>query len=187
MKEGPAYTAFDDICGVTIGFEGRTLDLSPADKGNWTSGRVGIGELKGSKFGISAAAYPTLDIGALTEADARAIYRRDYANPIRLDDLPPALGLLAFDAAVHSGVNAATVWLQRALGVGADGRIGPKTLDAVARAGASSVLLRAVCVEFQAIRFDVLAQNPSWPTFGFGWARRLTSTLWTACTWIVRA
>src|SRR6185437_7679529 len=50
----------------------------PDDPGNWTGGKIGAGELKGTKFGLSAAAYPNLDIASLTEAEAAAIYCRDW-------------------------------------------------------------------------------------------------------------
>jgi lysozyme family protein len=75
------------------------------DNGNWTSGIVGRGQLKGTKFGISAAAYPTLDIENLTWEVAEKLYRRDYWTPLDLDELEPGLALAAFDWAVHSGVD----------------------------------------------------------------------------------
>jgi lysozyme family protein len=49
------------------------------DRGNWTSGKIGVGYLKGTKFGVSAMSYPKLDIRNLTLDEAAAIYRRDFA------------------------------------------------------------------------------------------------------------
>ena len=60
-----------------------------------------------TKYGISHAAYPDLDIASLTLADAQAIYRRDYWDKISGDRLDPRLALLVFDAAVNNGVGRA--------------------------------------------------------------------------------
>ena len=51
---------------------------NPNDSGNWTGGKVGEGELKGTKYGISASEFPALDIVNLTEAEAQAIYKSKY-------------------------------------------------------------------------------------------------------------
>jgi lysozyme family protein len=81
-------------------------------------------------FGISARAYPLLNIRALTYGDALKIYRRDYWDPIGLEALPPALGMAVFDGAVNSGPHQAVRLLQDTLGVRGDGTIGPDTIRA---------------------------------------------------------
>jgi hypothetical protein len=45
---------FDRAFEETIGLEGG-FSRNPDDNGNWTGGRRGLGELKGTKYGISAA------------------------------------------------------------------------------------------------------------------------------------
>ena len=160
-------TAFDQALGFLIGHEGGFGNES-ADAGNWTGGAVGKGTLRGTKYGISAAAYPYLDIASLTIDDAAAIYHRDYWMPVRGDDLPPPLALLVFDAAVNNGISRAVRWLQMALGVLVDGRPGPETMAAIARSD-----VQAVCVEFMALRVAFMGALPTWRTFGLGWARRL--------------
>ncbi len=162
---------FEHAFAVVVGEEGG-FDANPADPGNWTGGAVGQGSLAGTKFGISAAAYPALDIRALTPADARAIYKRDYWDRVRGDELPPPLALLVFDAAVNNGVGHAARWLQTAVGAAADGEIGPGTLAAlaasVARDGGATL-----CAEVLARRMTFMADLPTWRVFGLGWARRL--------------
>jgi lysozyme family protein len=160
-------TAFEQAFAIVVGHEGG-YDATPADPGNWTGGAVGRGDLRGTKFGISAAAYPTLDIATLTPEQAQAIYRRDYWDRIGGDALPPPLALLVFDAAVNNGVDRAIRWLQLAAGVAEDGRLGPATLAAVA-AGTGA----ALCAEFMAQRLAFMAALPTWRVFGLGWARRL--------------
>jgi lysozyme family protein len=76
-----------------------------SDPGNWTGGKVGVGELRGTKYGIAASSHPTLNIQALTEAEARAIYGREYWSPSGCDLLPAGVDLSVFDPSVNSGVS----------------------------------------------------------------------------------
>jgi lysozyme family protein len=144
----PAFEqAFARIIGNEGGFTSNQLD-----PGNWTGGKPGEGECRGTKYGISAHAYPSLDIAGLTLADAYAIYRRDYWNKLDADGLPPALALLVFDAAVNNGPGRARQWL----------------VLAQKQSGGA-----AICAEFQAQRMAFMASLPTWKTFGLGWSRRL--------------
>ena len=161
-------TPFDQAFAVVVGHEGG-FTKDPRDPGNWTGGAVGQGALHGTRWGISAASYPALDIAALTANEARVIYRRDYWDRVSGNGLPPPLALLVFDAAVNAGVGRAAKWLQGAAGVKADGVIGPATLGAVRAARAVDV-----CVEFSAMRLLFMAGLPTWRTFGPGWSRRLS-------------
>lgn len=81
------------------------------DRGNWTSGKIGVGINKGTKFGITAMSYPNLDIKNLTLQDAQNIYKRDYWDEISGDNLYPSLALVAFDTAINSGVGKAKEFL----------------------------------------------------------------------------
>jgi len=162
-------TVFDQAFRVVVGEEGG-YSANPADPGNWTGGACGRGACNGTRYGVSAAAYPDLTIAALTLDAARAIYRRDYWDPVQGDSLPAPLALLVFDAAVNNGVARAVRWLQQAAGTTPDGAMGPHTLAAVAaQAGQGAALL----AEFQAQRLVFMAGLPTWRTFGLGWARRL--------------
>jgi lysozyme family protein len=170
---------FDKIFAITVGHEGATLDLTPGDRGNWIGGAVGVGVLAGSKFGVSAMSYPNLDITNLTIEGAQAIYHRDYFVPVGGDQLPGPLALLAFDAAVNSGVGNAARWLQRAVGAPDDGAVGPQTIAAVTRRAAATGVA-AVCAEMLAQRIAFMTANPGeWAQFGardgkpLGWPRRL--------------
>ena len=168
--------SFERLFAIVVGIEGG-YSAERADPGNWTGGAVGAGELRGTKFGISAAAYPTLDIANLTLADAQAIYRRDYWDRVCGDDLPPPLALIVFDAAVNNGVARAARWLQRAGGVAEDGVIGPVTLAAVTGGARDPA---ALCAEFLAQRLVFMASLLTWRDFGLGWARRLCALPWQA-------
>jgi lysozyme family protein len=146
-----AMTAFEHAFSHVIGNEGGFAD-NQLDPGNWTSGKAGVGECRGTKFGISAHAYPNVDIRNITLDEARAIYRRDYWDKVQADTLPGPLALLAFDAAVNNGIGRAGQWL------------------AAARKQSNGA---AICTEFQAQRLFFMASLPTWKVFGLGWSRRL--------------
>jgi lysozyme family protein len=121
---------FDDAFAYVVGEEGK-LSLDPQDRGNWTSGHIGVGTLKGTKYGISAAAYPLLDIANLSMSDAKAIYARDYWRKIGGDALDYGNALCLFDFGVNAGIEECTRVAQRALGLREDGVFGPSTLGAI--------------------------------------------------------
>jgi lysozyme family protein len=139
----------------------------PKDHGNWTGGAPQLGVLKGTKYGISAASYPNLDIKGLTWADAKEIYHEDYWLPSGADAFSPATGLLLFDAAVQHGVKASTRILQRAVGVDQDGFIGPFTMRAADSVSPSELFYRLLF-----FRSAVYMRIPQ-PEFMRGWANRM--------------
>jgi len=159
---------FERAFNFTVGVEGAEWDTTYSDSGNWTGGVVGVGELKGSKFGISAASYPKLDIKNLTLADAENIYRIDYWEKVLGDSLPLNLALVVFDAAVNNGVGRAIRWLQAAVGASVDGRIGPATL-----ATALKTPENVAIAEFMAQRLFFMGGLKNWQINGLGWSRRL--------------
>ena len=158
---------FAACVGFTLGMEGG-YSADPNDPGNWTGGMPGQGRLLGTHFGISAAAYPTLDIAQLTQSAAEAIYRRDYWEKIQGDQLPGSVAAVVFDAAVNNGPGRAIRWLQHALGVLVDGLLGPDTLTA-ARDSNSQSTAQAMLLE----RLDFMIGLADWSQFGAGWGRRL--------------
>lgn len=142
---------------------GSTITEDPFDNGGLT------------KYGISQRAHPLLNIRALTEDEAKQIYREDYWNKIRGDELPPALAVVVFDSAVNQGPHAAIRMLQQAVGVHDDGILGPKTMEAAKKAG--SMILS----ELVARRMVVYGLNPNFTRYGLGWSRRLAACHELAC------
>lgn len=160
---------FDTFIRRILSHEGGFSD-NRNDPGNWTGGKVGVGKLNGTKFGIAANTYPTLNIKALTWEQAVEIYRRDFWKASKADTLPPAVGFQLLDGAVNSGIARATRWLQRAALVAEDGVLGPVSRAAIQKADPSDLVLR-----FLAERLDFMTGLQAWPTFGKGWARRIAA------------
>jgi lysozyme family protein len=103
---------------------------------------------------------------------AKRIYRRQYWDAVRAEELPPLIRYAVFDAAVNSGVRQAVRWLQRAVGARDDGVIGPETL----------MMARAANPDFAArrmlgMRLEFMASLSNWPAFSRGWARRIADLL----------
>jgi lysozyme family protein len=165
---------FERAFEVVVGVEGG-YSKDPQDPGNWTGGKVGAGELKGTQYGISAAAYPKLNIANLTLDQARAIYRQDYWKPVRGDDLGWPLNLAAFDAAVQHDPQDAAKLLQRAIDVVADGDIGPKTLARVQSLGPAECAARLMRQ-----RVSYYRSLSKWANYGDGWVNRLFRVAFSA-------
>lgn len=164
-------SSFDAAFERVIGHEGR-FQAHPDDRGNWTSGKVGVGLLKGTKFGISAMTYPELDIKGLTVDQAKAIYLRDWWDRLGMVRFRPATQYQLFDAAINHGMHHSTRMLQRAVGTKDDGIIGPNTLTAVQGAELNDLLMA-----FLAERLNFMTGLRTWAQFGRGWARRIAQNL----------
>jgi lysozyme family protein len=123
---------------------------------------------------------PTRDVRDLSAAELQDIYRLQYWNAVKGDELPPGLDYVLFDGAVNSGPSQSIKWLQRALGnVVVDGQIGEATLAAVAEHGDPVRLIDAVCER----RMTYLQALRTWPRFGKGWTKRVDGVRKTARTW----
>lgn len=112
---------------------------------------------------------------ALTVQDVAPLYKKNYWDKIKGDQLPMGVDYACFDLAVNSGVGRAAKILQQAVGVSADGAIGPATLDAVAKANP-----RDLATEICDLRLNFLQSLPTWATFGRGWGRRVSEVEETA-------
>lgn len=148
---------FEKAFQIVIGAEGGYVN-DPNDPGGET------------KYGISKAAYPSLNIAALTLEEAKGIYRRDYWQACRCDDFPAMLRLPLFDSAVNQGVSAAIKLLQQILRVDVDGIIGPKTIGA-----ANSSDTKELVLDFLSYRALRYVETRNFDRYGRGWLRRMFS------------
>lgn len=145
------------------------------DKGNWTGGAVGVGELKGTKYGISAAQFPTLDIANLTTDQAAQIYQEGYWKDgySQIDDQLIANKL--FDMGVLFGVHTAVKMIQismaKEINLVSDGTFGPNTLSAVNQFANLLQYKQTLLAHV----ISVISAKPEEAQFASDWSRRVNS------------
>jgi lysozyme family protein len=110
------------------------------------------------------------DMRSLTPAMVAPLYKKRYWDAIRGDDLPSGVDLCVVDCAVNAGPGRAARFLQQAVGVTADGQIGPKTIAAVTAIPADQVIEK-----FCNLREAHYKSLDTFATFGKGWMNRLAS------------
>lgn len=157
--------AFEGAVSFVLRHEGGFV-LHPQDPGGATNFGITLQTLSQAR-GRPASVE---DVRALTMREAQDIYRRFYWNAVRADELPPGLDLAVFDAAVNSGPSRAVMLLQKALGVEADGLLGPVTLAAIEHMDGIEIIRRLTRE-----RLTFLSRLAIWPVFGRGWRRRVLS------------
>lgn len=162
---------FEKMFNRLISSEGGFSD-DQRDPGNWTGGRVGTGELKGTKFGIAANTYPDIDIKNLTLDRAKEIYWRDWWVKLSADQMNVAIAFQVWDFAINAGMGTSKRALQRAVGVADDGQVGPKTVTAV-----NSMSVTDVVARFNAQRIRYYTSLSTWATYGKGWMNRIAQNL----------
>lgn len=154
---------FDTAFHKLLGHEGGYVD-HPKDPGGAT--RWGV-----TKRVARATGYAG-DMRDFPVEMAKAIYREQYWDAVKAEQLPEVVRYAVFDAAVNSGVRQAVKWLQRAVGAPDDGEIGPKTLALVANANAYQLKGSML-----GDRLEFMTNLHTWPAFGKGWARRIAEIL----------
>ena len=117
--------------------------------------------------GQSAAAID--DVKKLTRDTACEIYRTNYWNKLRCEDLPPGVDLVTFDFGVNAGPGRSAKLLQKAVGAADDGSVGDATI-AAARAKSPQEVVR----KMSELRLDYYRSLSGFATYGHGWSNRTT-------------
>lgn len=125
-----------------------------------------------TKFGIAKNANPSVDVKHLTWEGAKAIYYQNYWVAGHCNQLPGRVGALHFDGCVNNGVGTAAKFLQKSVGVIADGAIGPGTLAAVATHDPIA-LCNSICNQRIVFYNNIVANNPVQGKYLGGWLRRV--------------
>lgn len=154
---------FDQCMDCIFAREGGYVN-DPHDRGGPTNlgiTQATLSAYRGRKVSID-------EVKKLGKNEARIIYRTQYWDTVRGDELPLGLDLMVFDMSVNSGPSEAAKTLQRVLGVTADGVIGLKTMDAISKGKADSLILA-----YYKERLAFYKQISTWRRFGEGWTNRL--------------
>ena len=135
-----------------------------------------------TNLGVTKRVYEewggTKEMKDLTIEDVEPIYKKNYWDKIKGDDLPDGLDLCVFDFGVNAGPGRAAKFLQKLLGVTQDGGIGPQTLGALQSAiGEDKVTqTREMIEKYQSMRQEYYEGLSTFDTFGKGWTRRVDET-----------
>ena len=132
-----------------------------------------------TNFGVTRAVYEQYvgrqvmdgEMESLTHDDVYPIYKENYWDAVRGDDLPSGVDWSCFDWAVNSGKSRASKALQRIVGVEADGGIGPMTLRAVAEVEPEEIVK-----QMHYVRDKFYRSLDTFEVFGKGWVRRNDET-----------
>ncbi|HBR55249.1 MAG TPA: hypothetical protein DEA82_14120 [Flavobacteriaceae bacterium] len=107
----------------------------------------------------------------LTVEQVGPIYRNDYWNKCKCDDLPSGLDWSVFDWAVNSGPGRSAKALQGIIGATQDGGIGPQTLKLVEKHSPKEMIEK-----MHDKRQGFYEGLKTFDTFGKGWSRRNLET-----------
>ena len=154
-------TNFDEIIEITLEHEGGYVHDSN-DLGGETN------------YGITKRFYSDVDIKNLTKEQAKDIYKQDYWDKNKVDEMPDDLKHIYFDMCVNQGKGTAVKILQRATNakggdLKVDGGLGPMTLSAINKY--SPELDRVRCYRLKHY-YDLVNKKPEQERFLFGWYRR---------------
>ena len=168
---------FSEALEVILHHEGGYVN-HPKDPGGETN--LGVTKRVYEDFG------GTKDMKELTKEDVEPIYKKNYWDRVKGDNLPEGLDLCIFDFAVNAGPGRAAKFLQKLIGVTQDGGIGPQTLGALQSAIGEDVRTqtREMIEKYQNERHNYYQSLSTFETFGRGWTRRVDEVTEKAKQWI---
>jgi lysozyme family protein len=107
-----------------------------------------------------------------------AVYRSEFWNAVRGDELAAGVDLMMFDGAVNQGPAGIIQQAQTALGLTEDGVIGPMTMAAITAKPSTSFISALSLERERNYRLD-----PKFNVFGRGWLNRLDNITALSLAW----
>tara|TARA_Y100001937_G_scaffold35956_1_gene51573 strand:+ start:346 stop:870 length:525 start_codon:yes stop_codon:yes gene_type:complete len=157
---------FDECLKLILHHEGGYVN-HPKDPGGETN------------LGVTKRVYEewggTKNMKDLTVEDVAPIYKKNYWDRVKADQIPEGLNLCVFDWAVNSGTGRAAKKLQGMIGTTVDGGIGPNTLKAL-KMYCDTEGVEAAISNYTEIRQKFYESLSTFDTFGRGWTRRNQET-----------
>jgi lysozyme family protein len=154
---------FAEVLPVTLVHEGG-FSNHPKDPGGATMKGVTQRVYDGYRDGRR---QPRQSVRYISNAELVEIYRFNYWNMVRGDELPAGVDLAVFDFGVNSGPGTAIKHLQKVLGIRQDAHPGAVTIAEASRRD-PAVLVQS----YMAARRAYLRSLSTFPVFGTGWMRR---------------
>lgn len=158
----------------------RALRFIIAVEGGISNDKDDRGGLTG--FGVTQGTYnqyrrwkhwPLRPVTEISDDEIEDVYLSLFWGPLRCEDLPEPVDLVVFDSGVQHSPHTAAKLLQTAVGVTADGLIGPNTLAACADAHADDLAL-AIIQGRRELYQKIVDEHPEQGKFLKGWLNRLT-------------
>lgn len=132
-----------------------------------------------TNLGVTKRVYEefggTKDMKDLTREDVEPIYKKNYWDRVKGDQLPAGLDLCVFDFGVNAGTGRAAKYLQSLIGTTPDGGIGPNTLAKVSEYVKENGLKNTI-ENYSKARQEYYESLSTFDTFGKGWTRRVKET-----------
>ena len=132
-----------------------------------------------TNLGVTKRVYEdwggTKDMKDLTVEDVSPIYKKNYWDRVKGDDLPAGLDLCVFDFGVNAGTGRAAKYLQKMIGTTPDGGIGPATLQKLKEYVDDQGVGHTIKL-YQMGRQKYYESLSTFSTFGRGWTRRVEET-----------
>ena len=166
---------FEKAHAFTARWEGGLAE-HPADPGGVTKYGVSLRFLRGQSDGDvdGDGDIDADDVRALTPEEAARFMRREFWEPLKLDELGPLCAAALYDTAVNMGPACARKLAQKALGLRQDGVWGPATWSALRVCDDRKTAL-AICHLRRARYHELSEGRPELRAFLRGWLRRVDS------------
>ena len=136
----------------------------PSDPGGPTNWGITIGDARRYWKRYATAD----DVRAMPKSTAMKIYRTQYWDAMRCDELPFGLDYAVMDYGVNSGTARAIKVLERLVFLPADGKPDDSLIKSIAYRDTKDLIAK-LCDE----RLRFLRGLKTWPVFGVGWGRRV--------------
>lgn len=133
-----------------------------------------------TNFGITLAelarwrGHPVskFDVRDMLQPEADAIYEAWYWQKLSLDDVESQLvATMMFDQAINRGVGTVAKQVQEIVGVNPDGKIGPKSVQAINNCAEIALAVRLI-KSTQIAYAKIVASDPTQRIFIVGWINR---------------
>ena len=165
---------YDECLETILHHEGGYVN-HPKDPGGETN--LGVTKRVYEEFGGEK------EMKDLTKEDVEPIYKQNYWDRVKGDNLPEGLDLCIFDFAVNAGPGRAAKFIQRLVGTTVDGGIGPNTLKCIDDYVKENSVAETI-EKYQSMRQEYYEGLSTFETFGRGWTRRVDEVTQEATKWI---
>ena len=164
---------FSEALEVILHHEGGYVN-HPKDPGGETN--LGVTKRVYEDFGGEK------EMKDLTKEDVEPIYKKNYWDRVKGDDLPEGLDLCIFDFAVNAGPGRAAKFIQRLVNTTVDGGIGPNTLGKI-KEYVDHYGINQTIESYALMRQNYYESLSNFATFGKGWTRRVSEVTEKAKEW----